>query len=391
MGRKKFPGVRAKSPMSIEIDFTYRGARCRESLRLEPTPANLARAHRHRQVILEAIFRGTFDYAITFPHSPRAVRLATQPGDAITVSEYFERWLRQIRDQKKASTYYDYQKTIRRLIIPVFGALPLSHLNRAALKPWLATLKCSNKRIANILIPVRQGLQDAIDDEIIDHNPLIGFRYRRIEPPKETDYIDPFNAAEQAAIIRAARTPDERTLVSFLFWTGLRTSEWLALRWGDVDWMANEIHVRRSQTAAARYYGKQAEPPKTHAGNRLVRLLPPALDALKDQRSRTSLVGELIWISPRTHRCWTEKNFRDGFWKSTLKRAKVRYRYPYQTRHTYASMMLSAGENPAWVANQMGHKDTRMFFRAVRAMDKGFRSARRLACGREIQCRLSVT
>ena len=45
--------------------------------------------------------------------------------------------------------------------------------------------------------------------------------------------------------------------------------------------------------------------------------------------------------------------------KNTLgrysKNANVRYRNPYQTRHTYASMMLSAGEHPMWVARQMGH------------------------------------
>lgn len=38
-------------------------------------------------------------------------------------------------------------------------------------------------------------------------------------------------------------------------------------------------------------------------------------------------------------------------------------RYPYQTRHTYASMMLSAGENPMWVAQQMGHSDWAMIRR----------------------------
>ena len=46
-----------------------------------------------------------------------------------------------------------------------------------------------------------------------------------------------------------------------------------------------------------------------------------------------------------------------------LKRCGVRYRYPYQTRHTYASMMLSAGEHPMWVAKQMGHKDWTMIAR----------------------------
>jgi integrase len=32
-------------------------------------------------------------------------------------------------------------------------------------------------------------------------------------------------------------------------------------------------------------------------------------------------------------------------------------------RHTFASMMLSAGEHPMWVAQQMGHKDWAMIIR----------------------------
>jgi integrase len=40
-----------------------------------------------------------------------------------------------------------------------------------------------------------------------------------------------------------------------------------------------------------------------------------------------------------------------------FKKSGVRYRNPYQTRHTYASMMLTAGEHPMWVAQQMGHAD----------------------------------
>ena len=38
-------------------------------------------------------------------------------------------------------------------------------------------------------------------------------------------------------------------------------------------------------------------------------------------------------------------------------------RHPYQTRHTYAGMMLSAGESPMWVAQQMGHSDWTMIAR----------------------------
>ena len=47
-------------------------------------------------------------------------------------------------------------------------------------------------------------------------------------------------------------------------------------------------------------------------------------------------------------------------WGYAMKAGGVRYRYPYQCRHTYASLMVSAGESPEWVAEQMGHQDSRL-------------------------------
>jgi integrase len=38
-------------------------------------------------------------------------------------------------------------------------------------------------------------------------------------------------------------------------------------------------------------------------------------------------------------------------------------RRPYQTRHTAATLWLAAGENPEWIARQMGHSTTEMLFR----------------------------
>ena len=52
-----------------------------------------------------------------------------------------------------------------------------------------------------------------------------------------------------------------------------------------------------------------------------------------------------------------DQAIRKVVWTPALQRANVKYRTPYQTRHTFASMLLSRGENPLWVANQMGHKD----------------------------------
>ena len=49
-------------------------------------------------------------------------------------------------------------------------------------------------------------------------------------------------------------------------------------------------------------------------------------------------------------------------WRPTLRALGIRDRDAKQTRHTFATMCLHAGMNPAYVARQMGHIDTRMFF-----------------------------
>jgi len=75
------------------------------------------------------------------------------------------------------------------------------------------------------------------------------------------------------------------------------------------------------------------------------------------------LRGQAVFINAGTGKRWTGDNQIWKIWQTIIKKAKVRYRNPYQTRHTFASMMLSAGEHPMWVAKQMGHKDWTMIAR----------------------------
>jgi len=46
-----------------------------------------------------------------------------------------------------------------------------------------------------------------------------------------------------------------------------------------------------------------------------------------------------------------------------LEKLSLRKRRQYQTRHTAATLWLAAGENPEWIARQMGHTSTEMLFR----------------------------
>ncbi|RDU99169.1 Arm DNA-binding domain-containing protein [Trinickia dinghuensis] len=371
MGRKG-TGVTAISDSSYEIAFTYKGVRCRERVKARPCAANTKDLTKFRQRLLAEIEIGTFDYATTFPNSKNLARFAGQPGDVQLVGDYLERWLDVKKTQIAASTYRDYYGIVFRLLIPRFGKLRLSELKRPHFKEWLASIddgrkdksnnpvRVTNKRLANIQSCARSALQDAVDDELLEANPLAGFTFERNEAPREEDHADPFDASEQAAIIRKARAPQLANLFQFLFWTGLRTSEVIALNWDDVDWHHGTIRVRKAMTRASK---GTTEDTKTIAGRRDVKLLAPALAALNAQKAHTLLQPDgAIFHNPgwrgRGGGRWKGDNQIWKVWGTTLKNAKVRYRNPYQTRHTYASMMLSAGESEMWVAKQMGHAST---------------------------------
>ena len=50
-------------------------------------------------------------------------------------------------------------------------------------------------------------------------------------------------------------------------------------------------------------------------------------------------------------------------WGRVMKKSGLPYRRMYETRHTFASWALAAGETPEWVARAMGHADTAMIYR----------------------------
>ncbi len=57
------------------------------------------------------------------------------------------------------------------------------------------------------------------------------------------------------------------------------------------------------------------------------------------------------------------KNFSDRVWYPLLRHLGLKERRPYQTRHTTATLWLSSGEAPEWIARQLGHSSTEMLFR----------------------------
>lgn len=350
MGRG--PGVRSTSATSIQIDFVYQGIRCRERLRLAPTPKNIKYAQRLKATIDHEIATRTFDYGKHFPGSPRARKFAGSAG--LSLKTAVATYLASIKAEIEPETLEEYEHDAA-ICIAGLGDDPLGTYSRARLRAWVSSLLLSKKRIDNLLIPLRGTFKQALEDEAIDNNPLEAFKVKRVR--REKDFIDPFTRKE----IEALAKTDLGYLWEFWAWTGLRSGEIIGLRESDLERNASSIAVRRAVRV-----GREKRP-KTERGNRVLHLLRPAREALKRKpRSAVELNtpgNDPLFRNPNTGERWHEDRALARAFRNACKAAGVRYRYPYQLRHTFASWALSSGENPLWVATQMGHADVTMIFK----------------------------
>lgn len=332
---------------SVQIAFTYQGVRCRETVPMPPTKTALKELSLKRQSILYEIKTGTFDYAKHFPNSKRGKEFRKTRPDQYTIGEGLTAWLQRVRSKCERSTMRDYSSAIHYHLIPEFGHLPIADLSAIMVKEWLAGLPCSNKRKNNILTPLRQLYEDLYLGETIEKNPLErvkNFSVRTREP-------EPFTAEEIRKILDELEGP-EKNLIQFAFWSGLRTSELIALCWEDVDMQQGRIFVRNAKVRG------HLKGTKTASGSREVTLQPQAREALLSQCAYTAQLDGWVFNDSRTGEPWkNDQSIRKVVWMPALRKAGLKYRNPYQTRHTFASTLLSRGENPLWVAQQMGHKD----------------------------------
>jgi len=348
-----------KYSTNLQIYFSYRGVDCRETVKLEPTAKNIKYVSRLRGEILNAIEHGTFRYSDYFPESKRAMLFGEGSSNA-TIGALLTDYLTLCEKTLQPSTLRGYKEVCNAHLFPQFRNIRVRDLTPAMLRIWISGLPLTAKRVRNILTPLRAILEQAVNDEFIQANPLDKVILNKLlnrETRQSTFVVDPCDKYEIQAILKTAQG-QVRNLFQFAFFSGLRTSELIALEWGDIDWINSVTQVSRAVVE------KQEKSTKTKAGNRNVLLLPPALEALKNQKTYTFLQGSRVFFNPKSNKPWeTDAQIRRTAWTHVLKKAGVRYRNPYQTRHTYASMLLSAGENPWWVAEQMGHETTEMIMR----------------------------
>lgn len=363
------PGVELRKGTrteSIRIDFIYRGLRCREALKLAHTTKNIAYAIRRRGEILNAIERGTFRYSAFFPDSPRVKlfepKAEQEKRDSIhTVGQLIQDYLDIAKRNLELSSFNCYQDVANKHLLPKWGDMLATELTTRELRKWIMTLAVKRKTVQLILTPLRNALELAVVDEIIESSPFDSIKLGKILAREQmsSDFVaDPFDINEIDAILDGCEREQERNMFWFAFGSGLRPSEYIGMRWGAINFVKNVFSVQ-----GAFVDGKMKDSAKTIKGLRDVDMRNAAHEALIAQQRHTKLAGELVFLHPISGEQWTgDKQIRER-WRRILLIAGVRYRNPYQTRHTFASSLLMLGANPLYVATQLGHVDTTMVTR----------------------------
>ncbi len=377
----------------LRIWFMYKGERVREALSVPDTAKNRRIAGDLRAAICYDIKTGRFDYADRFPNSRNLAKFGIERNE-ITLNQLAEKWLSIKEMELATSTKGKYESKIA-------NTLPFIGVNRLASSVRQEDILVARKEMLTGFQAIGHGHKSAKRGRSVSTvNGYIGclvsmFRFAlangyiasdptaNISPlTKSKPLPDPLSREEFLRMMDAIKIRQTRNLWSVAVYTGLRHGELCALSWEDIDLHVGSITVRRNLIKNGQF-----KLPKTAAGtDRIIQLVQPAIDALRDQAEITRLGRAYdITVSLReygktvSHKCtfvfnpsMTATNGRSGHhysegtigqsWDSALRRAGIRHRKAYQSRHTYACWSLAAGANPNFIAQQMGHASAQMVY-----------------------------
>lgn len=367
MGSKQqLDGVYAREA-SIQISFQWEGRRHKERVALSPTASNLRAAARLRDEIISAIKIGKFtldDFILHFPNSawlkkrlnPVGANPVAIPRGGRTLRDVTETWFKIAEGELEGTTLKEYRNTMNRYFLPALGDKDVARIEYEELALLMASHKITNaKTFNNAMTPLRRVFAYARKTRKVAVDITADIECRRVQ----NAVPDPLELDEMELVLNWIREKrGERWLnyFEFAFFTGMRPSELIALKWENVDFRRNKVRI---DSARVRAIDKSTKTKKV----RDIDLQTRALAALTRQKKHTFMAGDFVFTNPDTDERLFDTQPPVDVFHAACKALGIRRRDARQTRHTFATMCLLAQMNPAYVSRQMGHVDPQMFFR----------------------------
>src|SRR5262249_17654625 len=190
------------------------------------------------------------------------------------------------------------------------------------------------------------------------HNPFAGLERIRLPKAKKRPHYEPAQILELLTV--AAKTPPDDTIVKMAIYSALRHGELFALQWPDVVASpigeGGQIHVRRS------IYQGAITTPKTEDSDRVVDVPQRVLDELEIYRTMYPSIGAGFIFRNEQGKPLDSDTWHRERLVPILKAAKLRLPRSglHSLRHTYVSLLIAQGEDPRYIADQIGHSTTKL-------------------------------
>jgi integrase len=286
----------------------------------------------------------------------------------ITVWEWLDRWLSDVKPDVAGSTYEGYARCADRYIKPnVDEQLKLRKFRPEDVKDLYATLreapargggKLSAHTVLHVHRVLRQALKAAVVERILAVNPAEAVR----APRREEKEMKAITEAQTAALLRGLQGTRYHVPVMVAVTCGLRRGELLGLRWRDVDFGTKVLTVMQVVEQTKEGGVALRSGPKTKKSRRPVAIPPFVVAALKvhkaEQNERKLEQGntwkdnDLVFPAP-SGAPWSPSYFSRMF-SYHAHRLGIDCRL-HDLRHSHATQLLGQGINAKVVSERLGH------------------------------------
>lgn len=284
----------------------------------------------------------------------------------ITIHEWMDTWFdTYVVDNVSPTTASRYKGMISRYIKPALGNIMLQDLNMLTVQTWVNSLKISPvsgkpmsaSTIKHIFDVLRGACDKAMLLEIIPKTPCAGISLPR--GAKKAAVV--FDEKQIRQLIAAAEGTDMELILHLEICAGLRRGELLGLRWCDVDFEKQQIHIVRTRVVVD---GEViVKEPKTESSCRTVDVPEQLIQKLKQHKAKC--MANRLRLGPAykpSDYVIVNENGKEPYPESIsqrfsrmLKAANLPHARFHDLRHLCASIMLMQGVNVKIAQNHLGH------------------------------------
>jgi integrase len=166
-------------------------------------------------------------------------------GAKIRLDQYLDQWLKAIKSQIWSKTYESYENLLAKYIRPPLGKKPVVGIRPLDVQGVYQTMSdrgLSPRTVQGAHWVLNAAFRQVLRWEMILEVPTKGLKLPRIRRRE----MRVFSVEEAKIFLKVALPTMYGTLFALAITTGMRPSEYIGLKWQDIDWERGTASVKRT-------------------------------------------------------------------------------------------------------------------------------------------------